>query len=187
MKLILLSIGIAASSFTSCKEATQKASDTLDRDTINTEIPASEVKQDSATLKAVLAEYIRLKNALVSGKPGEAGAAATTMIAALDSLHSGLMTDSQRKVFIDNRPGATDHAQQIATNKASIKNQREHFSKLSESIYRMVKGFGTTETLYKDYCPMKKAIWLSETKPVRNPYYGNEMLSCGEVQETIQE
>ena len=28
--------------------------------------------------------------------------------------------------------------------------------------------------------------WLSNSKEVRNPYFGNSMLKCGEVKETIQ-
>jgi hypothetical protein len=187
MKLIILSIGIAASSFASCKDEAKKTSETQDKDTTSTEISSPVVQKDSASLTTVLAEYIKLKNALVASKPADAGVAANALVAALDKVDSGLMTESQRKAYTDNHVGAKEHAQQIASDNGNLKSQREHFSKLSRSIYDMVKGFGTTETLYKDYCPMKKAIWLSETKPVRNPYYGNEMLTCGEVQETIKQ
>jgi hypothetical protein len=40
--------------------------------------------------------------------------------------------------------------------------------------------------LYVDYCPMKKVFWLSADKAIRNPYYGNMMLSCGNIKETIK-
>ena len=32
----------------------------------------------------------------------------------------------------------------------------------------------------------KGAIWLSETKEIKNPYLGGKMLTCGEVQEEIK-
>ncbi|RYF85874.1 MAG: DUF3347 domain-containing protein, partial [Chitinophagaceae bacterium] len=39
--------------------------------------------------------------------------------------------------------------------------------------------------VYVQYCPMKKATWLSSEKQIRNPYYGSSMLTCGEVTETL--
>ena len=48
----------------------------------------------------------------------------------------------------------------------------------------------TSGEVYKQYCPMafegKGGYWLSNSKEVRNPYYGDKMLKCGSVQETIQ-
>jgi Cu(I)/Ag(I) efflux system membrane fusion protein len=32
----------------------------------------------------------------------------------------------------------------------------------------------------------KGAFWLSEIEEIRNPYFGKEMLSCGEVIETYR-
>jgi hypothetical protein len=42
-----------------------------------------------------------------------------------------------------------------------------------------------TSTLYQQYCPMKKAYWLSETPTIKNPYYGKEMPTCGKTTETL--
>jgi Cu(I)/Ag(I) efflux system membrane fusion protein len=33
---------------------------------------------------------------------------------------------------------------------------------------------------------MKKAYWISAVEEVRNPYYGNAMLTCGNVSETVK-
>lgn len=38
--------------------------------------------------------------------------------------------------------------------------------------------------VYYQYCPMKKAYWLSMEKEIKNPYYGSSMLTCGKVIET---
>lgn len=39
-------------------------------------------------------------------------------------------------------------------------------------------------------CPMyndnKGALWLSESKDIKNLYYGNKMVECGEVKEVIK-
>jgi Cu(I)/Ag(I) efflux system membrane fusion protein len=46
------------------------------------------------------------------------------------------------------------------------------------------------ETLYVQKCPMansnKGAVWLSTEKEVKNPYYGDTMLTCGSVIEEIK-
>ena len=49
--------------------------------------------------------------------------------------------------------------------------------------------FGSKQKLYQDFCPMandgKGAIWISEVKEIKNPYYGAEMLSCGSLKKTF--
>ncbi len=73
---------------------------------------------------------------------------------------------------------------------SDIENQREHFSKLSYSLYKAIKAFGLAgETAYYDFCPMafndKGAYWLSDKEAIRNPYFGDKMLTCGSVEETL--
>jgi hypothetical protein len=53
-------------------------------------------------------------------------------------------------------------------------------------MFELVKGLMLhTTTLYEQYCPMKKATWLSETAAIKNPYYGSQMLTCGKTTETL--
>ena len=53
-----------------------------------------------------------------------------------------------------------------------------------------LKTFGIdTGTVYYQYCPMangdKGAYWLSTIKEIKNPYFGDAMLSCGETKDTL--
>ena len=61
---------------------------------------------------------------------------------------------------------------------------------MSEDIYDLVKAFGGGRSLYHDHCPMynekKGAMWLSEMKEVKNPYFGSGMPTCGTVEEVIK-
>jgi hypothetical protein len=45
-------------------------------------------------------------------------------------------------------------------------------------------------SVYVAYCPMANnnegANWLSNDKEIKNPYFGDKMLRCGSVMETIQ-
>jgi hypothetical protein len=186
MKLIILGITIAISSFTSCNNDNSKQSDTVSSDTTRTEQTKPVVQKDSASIKNALTEYLKLKNALVAGNSKDAAEAAKSLKTELDKLGGDLMTTTQQKAFTDLGDDTKEHADHISAS-SDIKHQREHFQMLSKDVYDLVKAFGTTQTLYKDYCPMVKAIWLSETRPIKNPYYGSKMLTCGNLQETIQQ
>ena len=187
MKLIILGIAMATSSFTSCNnDNSSKQVDIVNKDTTKTEQPNQVIQKDSASIQHVLTEYLKLKNALVADKSKEAAEAGNSLKAALDKMGGDLMTASGQKAFADLGGDTKIHAEHIGSAGGNIKQQREYFQKLSKNIYDLVKAFGATQTLYKDYCPMVKAIWLSEIKPIKNPYYGKSMLTCGNVQETIQ-
>ena len=44
--------------------------------------------------------------------------------------------------------------------------------------------------MYKQFCPMafegKGGYWVSTSEDIKNPYYGDKMLTCGKVVEVIQ-
>ncbi|NJW55413.1 DUF3347 domain-containing protein, partial [Salinimicrobium sp. CDJ15-91] len=72
----------------------------------------------------------------------------------------------------------------------NIKAQRENFVYISEALIKTVATFGISEgSIYVDYCPMansnKGAYWLSQVAEIRNPYYGDAMLNCGEIVEQL--
>ncbi|MEZ4848215.1 MAG: efflux RND transporter periplasmic adaptor subunit [Bacteroidia bacterium] len=72
-----------------------------------------------------------------------------------------------------------------------IEQQRLAYADFSDALYQAIKMFGTVgETIYYQFCPMAKndkgAYWLSSTKEIKNPYFGDAMLTCGENKEVIQ-
>jgi hypothetical protein len=65
--------------------------------------------------------------------------------------------------------------------------QRIYFAALSQDIYTLAKALRlSAQPIYRAYCPMKKAYWLSQTRAINNPYYGKAMLTCGNIADTIQ-
>ena len=72
-----------------------------------------------------------------------------------------------------------------------IEVQRKSFSTLSGNLYKSVKAFGLggKEAFY-EFCPMafnnEGAYWLSDQEKIRNLYFGNKMLTCGEVKEKLK-
>lgn len=70
----------------------------------------------------------------------------------------------------------------------TLAKQRELYSLLTDQVLIVFKKFGfNNQKVYSMYCPMaldnKGALWLSDTSLLLNPYYGNEMLHCGEIKE----
>lgn len=120
--------------------------------------------------------YIHLKDALVNSNSEEAKSAATALKKSLSSL--------------SNAKKAEASASKIAAT-ATLEEQRKEFSNLSNEMTSLVKGGKLSEgSLYVEYCPMANnnqgAYWLSNEKEIKNPYFGNKMLKCGSVKETIQ-
>jgi membrane fusion protein, copper/silver efflux system len=71
-----------------------------------------------------------------------------------------------------------------------IEKQRLILSPLSNQLIETVDRFRVKpETVFVAYCPMaiedKGAYWLSEFEEIRNPYFGDAMLTCGEVRKKI--
>ena len=74
---------------------------------------------------------------------------------------------------------------------ADLDAQRKAFSDLSDNLYKSVKAFGLGgQEAFYDYCPMafnnEGAYWLSDQKQIKNPYFGDEMLTCGSVKEKLK-
>jgi len=74
-----------------------------------------------------------------------------------------------------------------------ISGARDFFYPLSESMYAVVKQFGTggERSIYRFFCPMafdnRGAYWLQGNPELENPYWGSMMFRCGEMTETIVE
>ncbi len=76
---------------------------------------------------------------------------------------------------------------------AGFPGARKHFVALSHALIESVQHFGTqgADGLRLAFCPMadndQGADWLQFGDDIRNPYFGDEMLQCGEVIVTLGE
>ena len=145
----------------------------------------------TTSLKTIVNHYLHVKNALASDNGSEAASAAKGMEKVMSGLDKSLFAADQKKAYDDIEEDLKEHAEHIGKNGDNIKHQREHFSMMSEDVYDLVRAFGGGQALYHDHCPMYNrdnggAMWLSETKEVKNPYFGSEMPRCGKVEEVIK-
>jgi len=120
-----------------------------------------------------LPNYIALKNALVSGDSKAASQALTAF---------------QQSIKEDDNFAQKDallRATETMAKAGTIDKLRAAFNDVSTNLWQVVKSAeNVTGSVYYQYCPMKKAYWLSGEKEIKNPYYGSAMLSCGNVVET---
>ena len=139
-------------------------------------------------LQNVVNYYLSLKDELVASRQGAAKEAAQGLLNSLEQVDMGLLPDTPHQYWMGRLTEMEEHAEAIASTQ-NIDEQRRFFKTLSEGLIRSAKAFGTAEKLYVQYCPMadddQGANWLSQSEEIRNPYYGNMMLTCGEVEEII--
>lgn len=144
----------------------------------------------SVSIKEIVSNYLQLKDAFAKDNTNDAATAGKALEAAFKSFDKSALTAEQKKTYEDIEDDAREHTEHIGANGGNIKHQREHFDLLSKDMYDLVKAFGAGQTLYKDYCPMyndnKGAIWLSETKEIKNPYLGKAMPTCGTMKEELK-
>lgn len=139
--------------------------------------------QKNGETGAIIDAYIQIKNALVSDDSEKAAKGATALLQAFSNFNMSQLDEAQHKTYMDIVADAKENAEHIS--KSPLEHQREHFESLSSDINDLVGLLGTDKTLYQDYCPMAKASWLSETKDIKNPYYGSKMLTCGTIKKQI--
>ena len=136
--------------------------------------------QDSTKSKTsdLLTSYYNLKNALVSSNANTAAAGAVEFVKAMNTLDTSMVKENSRNALLKD-------AVAISQTK-DLNVQRVKFSTLSANMVVLAKTVKlSAEPIYQQYCPMKKASWLSDVKAIKNPYYGNAMLTCGSVKETL--
>lgn len=124
----------------------------------------------------LISAYIGIKDALIETNAEVAKAKAESFLNSIDEeVKKGLET-------------LTASVSNIAKS-TEVENQREEFEMLSKEMYKLIKTADASTTVYKQYCPMafnsKGAFWLSVEEQVLNPYFGDKMLKCGRVEETL--
>jgi uncharacterized protein DUF3347 len=205
MKQILILAVTAAATFAACNsDKSSKGNDAVKVGTDTTKITQADTTRLAeltptfnnveptlaASLKAVVDHYLHVKNALVNNSADEAANGGKAMAEAITKVDKSLFTAEQKKVYDDIEEDLKEHAEHIGKSNGDIKHQREHFVMMSEDVYDLVKAFGGGRKLYNDHCPMandnKGAMWLSETREGKNPYFGGKMNECVKVQEVIK-
>jgi Cu(I)/Ag(I) efflux system membrane fusion protein len=140
-------------------------------------------------LNAVLVKYLALKDALVESDNSEVSSAAKEIQLQLEKVDMSLVKGDMHLMWMDHLALLSKSANELAETN-DLKVQRSEFLKLSETLIVSVKTFGVTGVVYQQFCPMtdggKGGYWLSESEEIKNPYFGEQMLKCGETIQKIE-
>ncbi len=141
--------------------------------------------EDREALQPLYRAYLAWKTALTEDDLDEAKSASGEFQGFLATIdlenHAGMVwktySDKMKKAFTEEEAG-------------TIADIRKTFQVVSGEMIAMTRQFKPfPETLYVQYCPMadsnRGAYWLSTDESIRNPYYGESMLTCGEVTSEI--
>ena len=134
--------------------------------------------------------YLRLKDAFVGSDISAVKLETKRVLESLTNVDMKLVDAAPHMEWMD-QSGQMGRYLAGMTAATDIARQRLLFSDLNKVLYRSVKTFGLTGvTTYYQYCPMANggvgAYWFSDSEEIRNPYFGDEMLTCGEVKEVIE-
>ena len=137
-------------------------------------------------LSQLLISYYGIKNALISGNVKTAAFYAGELLKAINDIDMKAISETDMNAMMPLQDKLVFDAKHIAENNG-IEAQREHFSSLSNNIYKLAKAVKlSAQPVYQKYCPMKKMYWLSSETAIKNPYYGKAMLTCGKVTDTLK-
>ena len=142
-------------------------------------------------LNALSTEYFLLKDAFVNTNAEAAAKAAENVVAQIKKMDMDLLKGDAHLYWMEQLNALEAHTQKIIEMK-DVEEQRRQFGFLSEALINAIEAFGIKgEPVYVQYCPMafdnQGADWIASEEQIRNPYFGDKMLRCGLVQETLDE
>ncbi|CAN5377831.1 hypothetical protein BH23BAC3_BH23BAC3_19540 [soil metagenome] len=185
MKPHFISVAVAIFMITACGPTEQEQAQQDQRQMELQQLETSDLHFNfRMEMDTVLTRYFALKDALVESDPEQSAEKAEelsefssgVMDEVLDSENRGLWVGIARIINTE-----TDNL--IAED--DVDEQRIYFERISNAMIQMVESFNPVGyTIYHQSCPMVRdgsADWLSRQEGIRNPYYGDRMMNCGEV------
>lgn len=140
-------------------------------------------------LKDLIVETTKLSSEFVTSDASKVKAQGEIVMVALNKVNRKLLYGQAEGLWLE---GLMVIAHKLQTIKESddIEVQREAFAVYSSSLFFCAKAFGIADQqVYYQYCPMafdnKGAYWMSTTKEILNPYFGDKMLNCGSNKDGI--
>ena len=142
-----------------------------------------------SSLQLFVKAYLVMKDALVDTDPVSTGTYAQEALDQLSTIpHVALEADAH-EFWLDKFNALNSHLNKMI-NSTDVSEQRKQFEFTSELTIDLIMAYGMKDNqYYVQYCPMafdnKGAEWISDETGIRNPYFGDKMLKCGQVTDTL--
>ena len=140
-------------------------------------------------LQSMYDSYILMKNAFVASDAKTVRESAAKVKSSLQDIDMGLLEGEAHMLWMK-QVNILESEITVMSSGTNISTQRIAFAAFNDAFYISLKAFGLHHgTVYYQYCPMangdKGAFWLSNIENIENPYFGDDMLKCGETRETL--
>lgn len=149
------------------------------------EVLPEQVAKRESEKKEITKNYLALKNSFLTSD-------SLAVVKNAEALKNSLKNFKFKKLSLEKMNEATTSRKEIIelasqlTATKNINKQRKIFETLSVKYWDQVSKFKAADaTLYLQVCPMTGAVWTSDSKEIKNPYYPKNMLTCGEVKGSI--
>lgn len=130
-------------------------------------------------MEPILKDYLTIQGALAGDNIKEVKTAATAIAAAAKKLDPKGVTGEHAEHYKD-LPAKLEKAAAAVAAAVSVDDARDAFKDLSKPM-AMWGTMSMPKGVVVMFCSMAKASWLQKKGPTKNPYYGSQMLGCGEV------
>lgn len=148
-------------------------------------------KEFQNQLNVLATAYIPLKDAMVEGSARPIRDQAEKVSAALSKVQMELLKGDAHMHWMALLSPMEEGLKNI-NDSDDRDEQRLQFINLSKALINALESFGNSgeNMLYVQFCPManddKGATWVSLDEEIINPYFGDMMLHCGNVEYTIE-
>ena len=144
------------------------------------------VQAQQPALNTVLTGYYNVKDALVNSDAKAAATASGNLLQSITKIDMAAIPAKDHMAFMKLQDKLAYDARHISES-TDINHQREHFTSLSANMVSLAKqAHLSLQPVYEDYCPMKKAYWLSNDTAIQNPFFGKTMPDCGKIAATLK-
>lgn len=158
------------------------------------QVNESEVTYDSdpefkEQLQAVFSAYLPVKDALIESDVNTAARKAEKLQKAINEVDMKLVKDEAHMEWMKDLSILKKSTEGIQ-NETDLEKARMMLSPLSDQLFHSLKKYQVEVDGYRQYCPMafdnKGGFWLSDSDKILNPYFGDAMLTCGNVEEELK-
>lgn len=132
-----------------------------------------------ADLSQLLGYYYNIKNSLVDNDANGAAASAELFLKVAHSMDHHLLDEGDLHALVLDAVSISETR--------DLKKQRTLFCNLSANMGVVAHTNRlSSNTIFKQYCPLRKASWLSNDRTIKNPLHALSKVNCDEVIEIIQ-
>lgn len=141
-------------------------------------------------LQPIVLEYFKLNDALANDDLKTAKNTSIQLLKMLNAVEMSLFKGDAHNLWMTYQNSIKKELEHVKHFK-TLEELRKANLAISNTFIDLVQSFKlNNDVFYILHCPMannnKGADWLSKSKEIKNPYYGQAMLSCGEVKKEIK-